>query len=232
MMAASLGSERGCKVTKRLIPTGVMLAVVLALAVSTALAGSGGGNTLSGGDYEVNGHLTSDASSVLASGETWRLGFPREGDVNGEFSTGQFASGTAAFRSAVAADSYFVLPASATTTSVRSAQFYVLKRTGAYSGDAVMRLDVLGPDGVVRRTASRSDVNIASAPDGVWTPISLASSSDSLRVAPGERLAIHCEMDAGAGGDLDVRVAFETQVGFFLIEHPILQYLPILIREY
>lgn len=219
---------------------GAVITPILFVAVSTALAGSGGTESplpattaMSGGDYNLSGRLTSGVDALSLSVETWRLGFPSEGQGNGAVVAGQAASETGAFRSAEATDSYYIFPAAATVVTVRAAQFYILKRTGAYSGDAVMSLEIIDADGQVRHTASTSSVNVATAPVDAWTPITLASlASDDLEIASGERLAFHCRMSAGVGGDLDVRTAFEVQVRSGFIDHPIIQFFPILGREY
>ena len=173
-------------------------------------------------------HDTPAGAAALPASEYWRLGFTVEGSPAFSTVVGRAVSPAAAFRSdRSASDLYFAFPAYAISKSVQSAQFYLLSRTGAYSGDATLSLEVLDAAGGLQHTVSAAAIDLEAAATGTWTAVSLSASAANLTIAPGQFLAFHFQLSGAPGGNLDVRPIFEVRVRPTTLE----VYLPIILRN-
>lgn len=123
---------------------------------------------------------------------------------------GKGASLAVQFRSDRHNDVYFVFPAVSGKLYVRQASYYLLSRSGAYSGNANLSLEVYDFNGSLQRTLSVTKVNLQTTPTQTWSTISLPESIDDCQLQPGEVPAFHLALDDGVGGNLDVRSIFEV----------------------
>lgn len=150
-----------------------------------------------------------DAANNL---ETWSLGVSVEGPPKYSDIVGRLVSDVGAFRSARDNEAATIFPAPATARTVQSANFYLLDRTGTYTGTATLSLVIYSYAGALQHTVSAADIDMQTIPTGVWTPVTLSGLSDDLTISPGEFLAFHFALSGVKGGDLDVRPLFEVNV--------------------
>lgn len=147
-----------------------------------------------------------------ANGESWRTGVTVVNDPIYSLLEGRSLADNAIFRSAKAADYYYIFPAAANSKTIQSAQFYVLNRSGSYAGNVELTLKVYNFSGSLLRTVTSSPVNLKTAVLNAWINIPLSASPGNLVVNPGEFLAFNVYLDLGLGGSLDIRLLFEVQV--------------------
>lgn len=147
-----------------------------------------------------------------ANGETWRTGVTVEDDPIYSLLEGRSLADNAIFRSANAADYYYIFPAAANSKTIQSAQFYVLNRSGSYAGNVKLTLKVYNFTGSLIKTVTSSPVDLKTALQDSWINIPLSASPDNLVVNTGEFLAFNVNYDLGLGGSLDIRLLFEVQV--------------------
>jgi hypothetical protein len=152
------------------------------------------------------------AALAAASSETWNLGVTVEGAPAYRAVIGRLMSDVGAFRSARTAQAATIFPAPANTRTVQAASFYLLNRTGTYTGTATLSLVIYDYAGTLQHTVSVTSVDLQTAPTGVWTPIALSATPDDLVISPGEFLAFCFTLSEAAAGDLDVRPLFEVSV--------------------
>ncbi|MGQ0604920.1 MAG: hypothetical protein ACT4QE_24840 [Anaerolineales bacterium] len=145
--------------------------------------------------------------------EVWKLGLTVDGSANYANAAGRLASPLAAFRSnAAVTDVYFAFPPPATAKTVQSAQMLIAQRTGSYSGNATLNLQVFTLSGTLQRTVSAASVDLESATAGSWITLSLSGTPANLQIGSGEYLAFRMTLSGSAGDDLDVRPMFEVVV--------------------
>jgi hypothetical protein len=150
------------------------------------------------------------APEALAD-ESWRYGITVETTPPAYSSlVGRLLAESAAFRSARAADIYFIFPAPATAKTVYQARIYILSRSGTYTGNALLSLQVYNFAGVLQHTVSAASVDLETAAAGSWQSIGLSATAANLVISPGEFLAFHFHLSAAAGNNLDVRPIFEV----------------------
>lgn len=160
----------------------------------------------------INPVSLSNVDSQQTTDESWRLGVTVEGDSAYASVIGRLAGETADFRSNYdVTEIYFMLPAPAVQKTVTAARFYIVSRTGSYTGTASMALEVLDFAGNLQHTVSTANVDMQSAATGAWTSLSLSGDPDNV-ISSGEFLAFHFELSDIPGGDLDVRPIFEVEV--------------------
>jgi hypothetical protein len=152
------------------------------------------------------------AALAAAQSETWNLGITVEGAPAYNAVIGRLVSDVGAFRSARTAQAATIFPAPANARTVQAASFYLLNRTGTYSGAATLSLVIYDYAGTPQHTVSATGVDLQTAPTGVWTPIALSGTPGDLVISPGEFLAFHFTLSDVAAGDLDVRPLFEVSV--------------------
>ena len=144
--------------------------------------------------------------------ETWNLGITVEGAPAYRAVIGRLMSDVGAFRSAHTPQAATIFPAPASARTVQAAGFYLLSRTGAYTGTATLSLVIYDYAGTPQHTVSATGVDLQTAPTGVWTPIALSGTPGDLVISPGEFLAFCFTLSEAAAGDLDVRPLFEVSV--------------------
>lgn len=155
----------------------------------------------------------SDVGLQATFNEVWRLGVTVEGSVGYDAVIGRVAAEAASFRSnRGVTDMYFIFPAPATQKTIQAARFYIVERSGSYSGTATMTLEILDFDGSVQHTASSASVNMGAAGVGTWTNVALSGTSANLVISAGEYLAFHFQLSGAAGDSLDVRPVFEVEI--------------------
>jgi hypothetical protein len=159
------------------------------------------------GEQAARAQESDPAAPDALSDEAWRYGVTVEGTLSYLALDGRLLSEVAAFRSARNADIYFVFPAPATAKTVTAARYYLVSRSGAYSGTANLWLQVYNFAGVFQRTVTSTVVDLETAPTGSWVTLGLLS---TRTVNPGEFLTFHCDLSTAAGGTLDVRPIFEV----------------------
>ncbi len=153
------------------------------------------------------------AQNSGSSSESLRLGITIEETSFYTTTLGRNATVAAAFRSDQAtSDMYFVFPAPASEKTVQAASFNILDRSGSYAATASMTLQILDLAGNVQHTVSAAPIDLQTATPGVWTSVSLSGTPADLVISPGEFLAFHFNLSAGASEDLDVRPAFEVEI--------------------
>jgi hypothetical protein len=152
--------------------------------------------------------------AVLAAAqpETWNLGITVEGAPTYDAVIGRLVSDVGAFRSARTAEAVTIFPAPANARTVQAACFYLLSRTGGYSGAATLSLVIYDYAGTLQHTVSATGIDLQAVPTGVWTPIALSATPADLVISPGEFLAFRFTLSGAAGDDLDVRPLFEVSV--------------------
>ncbi len=151
-------------------------------------------------------------ATVYTQPETWNLGITVEGAPTYNAVIGRLVSDVGVFRSARADQGATIFPAPATSRNVQGASFYLLSRTGSYTGTAKLSLVIFNYAGVVQHTVSAADVGLQAAPIGTWTPVTLSGTADNLVISPGEFLAFRDALSAGAAENLDVRLLYEVLV--------------------
>lgn len=149
------------------------------------------------------------AEAEAISDESWRYGITVEGPLTYTDLDGRLLAEVAAFRSAREANIYFAFPAPATAKTVTAARYYIVSRSGSYTGDALLSLRVYNFSGVLQRTVTSADVDLETAPVGSWQSLSLTAGQS---IAPGEFLVFRFHLNATPGGNLDVRPIFEVIV--------------------
>jgi hypothetical protein len=166
-------------------------------------------NDLSG--VSVEGELRAEAT---AASESWRLGITSEGDASYDAIIRRDISEVAAFRSdRGTGDMYYVFPAPSSQRTIAAARFNIVSRSGAYSaGTAAMTLEIIDFGGTMQHSVLAAEIDVQSAPIGVWTGAGLSGNPADLEIAPGEFLAVHFALSGGPAGDLDVRPIFEVDV--------------------
>lgn len=149
--------------------------------------------------------------------EVWRLGASGSSDPptcavfsrvvvtrGADFHSNFFGTG--------ATNLYWAFPAAASENSVRSANFYITDRSGSYTGDATITLEVLDCDGNLQHTVSASSIDMETSPANAWTSLTLSGDPLNLVISPGEFLAVHFALSGAAGGNLVVRPMFDVEV--------------------
>ncbi|GAP12697.1 hypothetical protein LARV_00433 [Longilinea arvoryzae] len=137
-----------------------------------------------------------------------RYGIDVIGALNLTNLTGRPQTPSAVVQTASASESYYVFPAVSSLQVIDSACFYILNRSGNYSGSVTMTLDIYGIDGSYHRTIS-SPVDLTTAATGTW--LSLDLSGYTTRLTASEYPVVHFVYSNGAGGTLDIRPIFEIR---------------------
>jgi len=152
-------------------------------------------------------------TTALIPTEFWRLGLMATGMSDYAASEGRHLHMTPQFRSdQLDADAYYLFSAPGRAKTVQAARFYLLQRTGAYTGTVTLTLETLAYDGTLRHTISAGSVNLQTAAPDVWTALALTAESDALDIASDEFLAFHFRRADAAAGDLEVALLVEAQV--------------------
>ncbi len=107
---------------------------------------------------------------------------------------------------------YFAFPAVWSRRWVREARFYLLARSGSYSGDVNLTLAVFDQAGALKRVISQQAVNLKTTPASTWTALKLPAQHAGRVVDNGEVLAWRMTMTGGAGGSLVVQPIFDVTV--------------------
>ncbi len=115
---------------------------------------------------------------------------------------------SAVIQTAAASESYYVFPAVSSLQMIDSARFFILSRTGDYSGPVTLTLDIYGIDGSYHRTIS-APVDLTLVDTGTW--LSLDLSGFTTRLTSSEYPVAHFVYSNGAGGTLDLRPIFEIR---------------------
>lgn len=150
---------------------------------------------------------------AVAGVERWSVGTFVEGSPTYLAATGRFLGSGGVFRSNRAVtEMAFLFPATASAKTVDAASFYILGRTGAYSGDALLSLRVYDYAGTLQRTVSAENVDLEAAPAGEWVSLPLSATPGDLALNSGEFLAFHVALSGAAGDDLDARLLFDVSV--------------------
>ena len=137
---------------------------------------------------------------------------------------GRIASVAAELQSSKDKSVFFAFPAVSGRRFVKEANFYIMTRTGSYSGNVTMKLEVYDFAGNLQHVVSAGSVNLQTAAPQTWTRLELSSVIADHLIEPGEFLAFQFALDGAPGGNLDVRPVFEVTVG------PISIYLPLVKR--
>jgi len=137
---------------------------------------------------------------------------------------GRIASVAAELQSNKDKSVFFAFPAVSGRRFVKEANFYIMTRTGSYSGNVTMKLEVYDFAGNLQHVVSAGSVNLQTAAPQTWTRLELSSAIADHLIEPGEFLAFQFALDGAPGGNLDVRPVFEVTVG------PISIYLPLVKR--
>lgn len=145
--------------------------------------------------------------------ERWSVGTYVEGNPTYLAATGRFLGSSGVFRSnRGVVEMAYVFPAAATVKTVDGASFYILNRTGAYSGDVWLSLRVYDYAGTLQHTVSVANVDLEAATTGQWVSVPLSAAATDLVINPGEFLAFHVELSDAAGDNLDARLLFDVAV--------------------
>lgn len=158
--------------------------------------------------------LAPNGSGVLPK-QYWRMGFTLQPSPVYANTAGRLASLAAELKSDKNIDVYFAFPAIAGNRIVHDASFYILDRTGAYTGTVSLSLEVYNFAGALQRVVSAGNVDLQTAPPQVWTKLALSGAPADRILIPGEFLAFHLALDGSPAGDLQVRPIFEVAVGPF-----------------
>jgi hypothetical protein len=134
---------------------------------------------------------------------------------------GRLASVSSTMQSNKDAHVFFAFPAVSGQRMVKEAKFYIINRTGSYSGTATMKLEIYDYAGTLQHVVSASSVNLQTVTMQSWTRLMLSSAITDRLIAPGEFLAFHFALDGAPGGDMDVRPVFEVTVGAISLYMPI-----------
>lgn len=162
-----------------------------------------------GGDQAQAQEGAPQAPQAL-SDEAWRYGVTVEGALTYAALDGRLLSDVAAFRSARDDDIYFVFPAASTAKTVTSIRYNIVSRSGSYTGDALLSLQVYSIAGVLHHTVTSGSANMEAGTVGTWNAIGLSATAANRVVNPGQFLAFHFDLSAAAGDNLDVRPIFEV----------------------
>ena len=135
---------------------------------------------------------------------------------------GRAASVTAEVQSAYDTQVFFVFSAPAGRRSIHRVSFYILKRTGDYTGDITMTLAVYDYAGNLQHLVSTASVGLKTAAAQVWTALPLSSNVADRLIEPGEFLAVHFALSEVPGGNLDVRPVFEVAQGPIQLFRPVI----------
>ena len=238
---------------KRTIMSTLMLATILLLAASAALAGNNdaessrfviseggdyapvqpGAGRMKGAGYDMAAGSLSAVGTPLTSEFWWRLGSTSEGVSSYDAVIGRLVSTAAAFRSDQATDIYYIFPAQARPNTVQAARFYILDRTGSYSGDATLMLETLDIAGGLQHSVSAAGTDLETAATDTWTDLTLSGLTADLEIRPGEFLAFHFQSSGSTGGSLDVHPVFEVEVASTSIWNPSGPvYLPLILKDW
>jgi hypothetical protein len=152
------------------------------------------------------------ATLAAAQSETWNLGVTVEGAPIYRAVIGRLMSDVGAFRSARTTQAATIFPAPASARTIQAASFYLLSRTGTYSGTATLSLVIYDYAGTPQHTVSATGIDLQTAPTGGWTPVALSATPGDLVISPGEFLAFCFTLSDVAAGDLDIRPLFEVSV--------------------
>lgn len=150
---------------------------------------------------------------AVTGNERWSVGTYVEGNPTYLATTGRFLGSSGVFRSYRGVNEMaFIFPATASAKTVDAASFYILGRTGAYSGDALLSLRVYDYAGTLQRTVSAENVDLEAATAGEWVSLLLSTTPGDLVLNPGEFLAFHVALSGTASNDLDARLLFDVAV--------------------
>ena len=150
---------------------------------------------------------------VMETAETWRLVSSSQQGAAYEAIRGRPLQAVTVLRSDhPASDVYLMMPAPATGRRVGAARFLLLSRSGVYSGNATLALEVRTLDGDLRRVVTAQPLDLQLQPAGDWLELQLSSSAAERAIQSGEYLAFHLNLDGGPEGDLLVEAAVEVEV--------------------
>ncbi|GAP12698.1 hypothetical protein LARV_00434 [Longilinea arvoryzae] len=148
-----------------------------------------------------------------AGGERWSVGTYVEGSPTYLAATGRFLESSGVFRTnRGVTELAYIFPAAATVKTVDGASFYILNRTGAYSGNVWLSLRVYDYAGTLKRSVSLANVDLEAAATGQWVALPLSATAGNLVINPGEFLAFHAALSGVAGDNLDARLLFDVVV--------------------
>ncbi len=152
-------------------------------------------------------------TAVLIPTEFWRLGLMAMGAGDYAASEGRLLQITSQFRSDQPdADAYFLFAAPGRAKTVQAARFYLLQRTGAYTGTVTLTLETLAYDGALRHTVSADAVDLPTTTPDTWTALTLTTNFEDINIASDEFLAFHFRREGAAAGDWAVALLVEAQV--------------------
>lgn len=121
----------------------------------------------------------------------WRMGITIQPlPVYGNMA-GRVASVAAEMQSNKDTSVFFTFPAVSGRRFVKEAGFYIINRTGSYSGIVTMKLEVYDYAGNLQHVVSASSVNLQTVTPQVWTRLALSSALNDRLIEPGEFLAFH-----------------------------------------
>ncbi|NJN16819.1 MAG: hypothetical protein HC822_11395 [Oscillochloris sp.] len=173
--------------------------VVLGLLAATILSDSG---------------LMPVAAQSTQPGEIWRTGIPNEGAVTYATTTGRnvhVAHKVRSFRETN--DHYFIFPASSVQRTILAAEYRIINRSGSYSANATMTLEILDLAGNVQHTATAGGIDVEAAAVNAWNDFGLRATTADLVIEPGEFLVVHITLDGAQNvDDLDVELVYNIEV--------------------
>ncbi len=152
-------------------------------------------------------------TAILIPTEFWRLGLLAAGTGSYAASEGRLLQMAPQFRSEQPeADAYFLFAAPGRAKTVQAARFYLLQRTGAYTGTVTLTLETLAYDGTLRHMVSADAVDLPTTAPDTWTALALTANPDDWDIASDEFLAFHFRREGAAAGDWAVALLVEAQV--------------------
>ncbi|MHB1294407.1 MAG: hypothetical protein ACYC4R_05355 [Anaerolineae bacterium] len=152
-------------------------------------------------------------AASAAGAETWTLGVTVEGAPTYSAVVGRLVSSVASFRTnRGVSEAAMIFPAPSTARTVQAARYMIVSRTGNYPGDVILMVGIYDMAGNLQHLVSAGKVDLKTATMNTWTTIPLSEDAADATLAPGEFLACTVTYRAGAGGDMDVRPAFEIKV--------------------
>jgi hypothetical protein len=163
-----------------------------------------------GGEQTAQAQEAVPLAPEALSDEAWRYGLTVEGGAMYYLVEGRLLSETAAFRSFEDDDIYFIFPAPGSTKSITAIRYCIVSRGGAYTGDAMLSLEIRNLAGALQHTVTAAPVDLEAATIGTWHPIAISGTAANRVVSPGEYLAFHFNLSGAAGGTLTVRPMFEV----------------------
>jgi hypothetical protein len=147
-------------------------------------------------------------------GEIWRAGVTNEGAVTYATTLGRSVAVAQRTRSArPSTDFYMIFPAPSQQRTILAAQYRIIARSGSYTGNAILTLEVLNLAGAVQQTVTASGVDIEAVATDTWTSFTLSGTAANLVIEPGEFLVARVNLDGAANTDnLQVDTVFSIEV--------------------